>query len=315
MNPVYIDLHIHTSNNPDALNLNYDIDCLLKKIIENANNSKYLISFTDHNVINKTVYLNAIEKIENIILGVELHVKTYPQEGPYHCHIYFKTEKIIEDIINDINNKLNTLYPKKNITATDEVPLVEDIIREFENYDFLLLPHGGQAHGTFDESVPDDKQFDSTIERSLYYNLFDGFTARSNSGLEKTIKYFERLGIKDFINLVTSTDNYNPLIYPAPKDSQASEFIPTWMFALPTFDGLRVSLSESSRLIYSKTCPNPWPKYISKARLNNDKIDIDVELTSGLNVVIGDSSSGKTLFVDSLYNKAKGVFDNSDYKD
>ena len=35
-------------------------------------------------------------------------------------------------------------------------------------------------------------------------------------------------------------------------------------------------------------------------------VDIDVELTPGLNVIIGSSSSGKTLFLDSLYHKLVG---------
>lgn len=48
----------------------------------------------------------------------------------------------------------------------------------------------------------------------------------------------------------------------------------------------------------------------------NEKLDIDVAFSSGLNVVIGGSSSGKTLLVDSLWRKlANESFDNSAYKD
>ena len=32
MNPVYIDVHIHTSENPDSLNKNYDGDTLFANI-------------------------------------------------------------------------------------------------------------------------------------------------------------------------------------------------------------------------------------------------------------------------------------------
>ncbi len=130
-------------------------------------------------------------------------------------------------------------------------------------------------------------QFDKTLERNIYYNHFDGFTSRSNKGLEKTYNYFERLGIKEFVNLVTCTDNYNPKGYPLSKaGGTASGFIPTWMFARPTFDGLRLSLSESSRLNYGEK-PDLWSEYIRSARLKGDNIDIDVNFTPGLNVVIG----------------------------
>jgi DNA repair ATPase RecN len=60
--------------------------------------------------------------------------------------------------------------------------------------------------------------------------------------------------------------------------------------------------------------PVTWPSYITHAKLTNEKIDIDVEITAGLNVVIGESSAGKSLFVDSIYRKARNSFANSVYE-
>jgi DNA repair ATPase RecN len=314
MNPVYVDIHIHTSDDPNNLTPVYDIDGLVKKINEFTNNSEFLISLTDHNTINKTVYLAARDKVRNLLLGVELHIRNYPNANPYHCHIYFNLENITEAIIDDINNKLDLLYPIKVMQKTDSsIPKLEDIIKAFDAYEIILLPHGGQSHSTFDRSIPEGTVFDNTIERSIYYNQFEGFTARSNTGLERTEKYFKKLGINDFVNLITCTDNYDPRNYPNAKAKEAGEFVPTWMLALPTFDGLRLSLSESSRLVYSRTKPDNWSEFISKVQLSDDEVDIDVELTPGLNVVIGGSSSGKTLFVDSLYNKIANNFEGSAY--
>lgn len=314
MNPVYVDIHIHTSDDPNNLSPSYDIDGLVKKINEYTDNSEFLISITDHNTVNKPVYLAAKEKVKNLILGVELHVRNYPDADPYHCHIYFNIETITAEIIDDINTKLDKLFPKKVVQKTDlTIPKLEDIIKAFDSYEFLLLPHGGQSHSTFDRSIPDGVVFDDTIERSIYYNQFEGFTARSNAGLERTEKYFKKLGINDFVNLITCTDNYNPNNYPNAKAKEASEFVPTWMLALPTFDGLRLSLSESSRLVYSRRKPDNWSEFISKVELSDAGIDIDVDLTPGLNVIIGGSSSGKTLFVDSLYNKIANDFEGSAY--
>lgn len=314
MEPVYIDLHIHTSENPANLVVNYDIDLLISKIRSISNNSEFLISLTDHNTINKDAYLSAKEKVDNLILGVELHIKNYSDKPAYHCHIYFKLEDISEDNIDNLNKILDELYPQKVINKNDvSIPSLEKIIRAFNSYEFVLLPHGGQSHSTFDKSVPSDVQFDSTIERSIYYNQFDGFTARSNLGLERTIEYFKKLGINEFVNLITCSDNYNTQRYPEAKASDASPFVPTWMYALPTFDGLRLSLSESSRFFYGEVKPPTWSEHITKVTLDNTQISIDVNLTPGLNVVIGGSSSGKTLFVDSLFNKIKDDFSNSPY--
>lgn len=314
MNPVYIDLHIHTSDDPTTLNENYDVDLLVQKIKEFTDNSDFLISFTDHNTVNKSAYLEAVSKVQNLLLGVELHVRNYDECPPYHCHIYFNLPEITGEIIDDINEKLDFLYPNKVVSKDDlSIPRLELIIKQFDSYDFILLPHGGQSHSTFDKSIPVGTQFDTRIERSIYYNQFDGFTARGNTRLEKTQEYFKRLGINEFVNLVTCTDNYVPRNYPNAKSAEANPFVPTWMFALPTFHGLRLSLSESSRLVYSDQKPTVWSEHIGLVKLKNDKIDIDLELTPGLNVVIGGSSSGKTLFVDSVFRKVTNDFVESKY--
>ncbi|HSH65285.1 MAG TPA: ATPase [Bacteroidia bacterium] len=314
MEPVYIDIHIHTSEDPDNLNPNYDLDLLISKINEFTSNSKFLISITDHNNVNKAIYLNAVQKGINIVLGVELHIKNYDECPAYHCHIYFNLAEINDIIIDDINNKLNELYPSKKVNKDDaSIPKIEKIINTFDEYEFILLPHGGQSHATFDTSIPSGVKFDGTMQRSIYYNQFDGFTARGNKGLERTQEYFKKLGINEFVNLVTCTDNYDPNKYPSSKAKDAGPFVPTWMFALPTFNGLRLSLSESSRLVYDDHKPTMWSENITAVTHKRANIEIEVELTSGLNVVIGGSSSGKTLLVDSIYNKIVNDFSESPY--
>lgn len=74
--PVYTDLHIHTSEKPDEIKngVDYDINELIKNINNLSGEHKKLISFTDHNVVNKDVYLNQFPEKYYLILGVELHV-------------------------------------------------------------------------------------------------------------------------------------------------------------------------------------------------------------------------------------------------
>jgi predicted ATP-dependent endonuclease of OLD family len=312
MEPVFLDLHIHTSNNQD-----YNLELLKAKILGLTNNSKHLISFTDHNYINTGIYLKAKEVFENLIVGVELHIK-YTDSSPfYHCHAYFK-EVLNEESLDRLNVILDDLYPKKDPTKSDSVPTIERIIRGFDGFDFMLLPHGGQSHSTFDDAIPTDEgfKFDDALAKSLYYNQFVGFTARGVNGLEKTQSYFKKLNINEFVNLMTCTDNYNPQVYPKCKASdESSQFIPTWMFSSPTFDGLRLALSEDSRLRYSEVKPVFTHNHIESVSLLNENIDISVELSPGLNVVIGESSSGKTLFVDSLHRKLSDSFEGSAYLD
>lgn len=308
---MYLDLHIHTSEDPEHLNPAYDVAALHAKVAASAGKSPYLISLTDHNTVNKGAYLRATPVFPHLLLGAELHVRNYNGEPPYHSHIFFRTP-IDAAVIDAVNSILDALYPKKRLSTSDPIPSIEDIAKRFDDYEFLLLPHGGQSHSTFDKSIPDGVRFDTTVERSIYYNHFDGFTARSNSGLGSTKEYFERLGISDFVNLITSTDNYSPTKYPESKEQMAEPFVPTWMLASPTFNGLRLSLSESARLVYGAR-PDTWAEYIRHVSLSNEFLDINADLTPGLNVVIGGSSSGKTLFVDSVYRKLQNDFSGSNY--
>jgi hypothetical protein len=314
VDPVYLDLHIHTSENPGQLDQTYDLRTLRQKIEAVAEGCACLISLTDHNTVNKAAYMQAVDLFDNVLLGAELHVRNYDNAPPYHCHILFRLARIDEASIDAVNAILDDLYHRKIVSDIDLIPKIEDIAKRFDEFEFVLLPHAGQSHSTFDNSIPDGVHFDSAIERSIYYNYFDGFTARSNSGLERTQEYFERLGIGEFINLVTCTDNYHPIKYPQAKASDAAPFVPTWMLASPTFSGLRLSLSESDRLVYGER-PDSWAEYIRHVSLANEMIDVDVALTPGLNVVIGGSSSGKTLFVDSVYRKIAGTFEESVYSD
>ena len=317
MEAIYVDLHIHTSDNADNLNKNYNIDELLKNINKKANGRQALISLTDHNTINKDAYLKFINKNQKnikIILGTELHIKNHETKPAYHCHIYFDINNINDKEIDSLNEILDKLYPKKLVEKMDKsIPKIDKIINSFENYDFILIPHGGQNHATFETSIDPNSTCDETIERTIYYNQIEGFSARSNKGLEDTKEYLKKLGIGSFVNLITGSDNYNPTKYPAAKSDEASEFVPTWMYANPDFRGLKLALSEDSRLEYSINPTIDDYNIIKNIKLKNEKIDIDVELTQGLNVVIGESSSGKTLFVDSIMKKIKKE-DNSNYE-
>ena len=196
MRPIYTDIHIHTSENPDNLNQNYDVEKLFAKVRSSAQGESALISITDHNTINEHVYLDAISKCKDdihLLLGVELHVHYTKKTDAYHCHMLFK-EEITSDNIREINKILDSLYPKKVVEKSDEsIPTLNELINSFDSYDFLLLPHGGQSHATFDKAIPLGARFDTMMERSIYYNQFDGFTARNEKGLDETESYFKRL--------------------------------------------------------------------------------------------------------------------------
>ncbi len=62
MNPIYADTHIHTSDNPDQINESYDLDTHVNKVKELNGYSDFLISITDHNIINNRIHLEVVSK-------------------------------------------------------------------------------------------------------------------------------------------------------------------------------------------------------------------------------------------------------------
>ncbi|BAR96550.1 hypothetical protein PI172_1822 [Prevotella intermedia] len=53
MEPVYIDIHIHTLSNPDNLNVDYDVETLFSKVRSKAQGQSILLSFTDYGAQNE----------------------------------------------------------------------------------------------------------------------------------------------------------------------------------------------------------------------------------------------------------------------
>lgn len=311
--PFYCDMHIHTYADANKREgANYDVDALLSRVRSCAKGRRAMISLTDHNVINADAYKAVLDKADDdvvLILGVELHIKANGPK-PYHAHAYFNTEPSAENI-DSINKLLDRLYPNKLPSRDDEIPTLPDVLNSLQKYEFLFLPHGGQAHGTFNQAVGRDERFDDLMMRSIYYNTFDGFTARSCANVESTVSYFQRIGIEEFTNLLTSSDNYDPAKYPEPKSNDADPFTPTWVLAEASFDGLRMALSERSRLFYDDEPPESFTQStpsIEHIHLDGESIDIDVDLTPGLNVIIGGSSTGKTLLVEAIARKI-GILD------
>ena len=306
--PFYCDMHIHTYADANKREgANYDADTLLSRVRTCAKGHKAIIALTDHNVINADAYEAVLGKAGDdvvLILGVELHIKANGPK-PYHAHVYFNSEPTAENIA-AISELLDKLYPNKLPNRNDAIPTLPNVLNSLQKYEFLFLPHGGQAHGTFDRAIGKDERFDDLMMRSIYYNTFDGFTARSCANVESTVNYFQRIGIEEFTNLLTGSDNYDPAKYPDPKSNDADPFTPTWVLAEPSFDGLRMALSERSRLFYEDEPPESFTQStpsIEHMRLVRDNIDIDVDLTPGLNVIIGGSSTGKTLLVEAVARK------------
>ena len=53
MKPILVDIHIHTSENPNSLPSDYDVKELIKNVRKLSGEHDVLLSLSDHNTINK----------------------------------------------------------------------------------------------------------------------------------------------------------------------------------------------------------------------------------------------------------------------
>ena len=91
MEAIYVDLHIHTSENADNLNKSYNIDELIRNINKEAKGRQALISLTDHNTINKDAYLKFINKTRKW-LNNELSKKKINLDNIFYA--FYKDDEI-----------------------------------------------------------------------------------------------------------------------------------------------------------------------------------------------------------------------------
>ena len=175
MEAIYVDLHIHTSENADNLNKSYNIDELIRNINKEAKGRQALISLTDHNTINKDAYLKFINKKEEnikIILGTELHIKNHDTKPAYHCHIYFDIKNINSEDIDNVN--LEEGY----------------VVCEHGNKQ-RTIPLGTMALKALKEYIEDarDVLIKDENEKALFVNVNGGRLTRQ--GFWKIIKYYK----------------------------------------------------------------------------------------------------------------------------
>ena len=62
MQPVYVDIHIHTSEDPQNVNDNYDIKTLIGKISEKSLEKPVLISLSDLNILVRRSRLSGVAR-------------------------------------------------------------------------------------------------------------------------------------------------------------------------------------------------------------------------------------------------------------
>lgn len=305
--PVKLDLHIHScySKHKDGdkviHNTIENLHILYKKLAEESIN---MISITDHNVFNFELYSQINSDINNEKIDTGELIKCLPG---VEFDVELRGEKVhVISIFNDENQKKleaipnvlkNTSFDNESKNAYTDFKLKEILTKIDINV--VLIAHQksdvrAKMHND-NLSKVGEKEFDNLIS----VDYFDAVEFRSGKVEGMLVNYkFEN----DLVNLryITGTDCHDWSVYPKQEKTCKQDVTFSYIRSLCTFKGLVMALTEPSR-IQIGTYGIRQPYIASLPITINDKKNY-ITLSSGINVIIGDNSIGKSLILEKFFN-------------
>lgn len=309
-----IDLHIHScfSSRKDGKKVINNTIKNISTLVKNLDSQKVNIcSITDHDAFSYDMYkaLKQSEKennsIEKVLPGVEFSVR-------------FKNEDLDEKVIHviaifsDENNE-----KVKNIEVVlKQVPIDEngsyseekflEVLREI-NIDTILIAHQKNTLSSHNQRKNDANSLgNNKFLEFVYTDYFEAFEFKNkrNEILNKNFLLQENL--EGNVRFVTGTDCHDWSIYPREDHSDnVTDFPYTYAKCLPTFKGLVMAITDSSRLKLVNSFFNADKFVLENIKIKNNEKVIEIPLSKGINVIIGDNSIGKSMILHSLTNFEK----------
>lgn len=297
---IKIDLHIHSkasqykeSENLESL-CKENVDILLDKLRQEGVN---MFSFTDHNRFDYDLYeytrsrIKEDKVIRKILPGVEFDVVIDLNKPA--CHIV----TIFEDGNDDALKKIqDIIFETKKIEKEDEYYNLNDyesILRKIGLKTILIVHQKQSLNNTKkgSRSLSSSSTDPYVFIKTGYFDALE-FSSSKQEGIVKSSLCDVNLSTA----LITGSDCHDWEAYPL-KDKKTDktniEF--TQFKCLPTFKGLLMSVSSFNTRV-NKFKENQNGNYIKEIVINDETIP----LSKGINVIIGDNGSGKTLLLDMI---------------
>ncbi len=314
-NGLKIDLHIHSceSSHKDGKkvknNTLSNITMLIQKLDEQGVN---ICAITDHDTFSYAMYeaLKKAEKdnnsIQKVLPGVEFSV-CFSVNGDY------KVIHIVTIFSDENDQKIRQMEEiiKKNPPNHDRTYMEEDFLALLRSIDIntILIAHQKNSI-TSTKPKPNDA---STVGETkflefIYTDYFEAleFKNRRNEVINKN--YLVNREMEDKVRFVTGTDCHDWSVYPAetPKDT-ISDFPYTYAKCLPTFKGLVMAITDHNRLKTVDSFFTATHYTLPSIKFSYDQGEIEIPLSKGINVIIGDNSVGKSLVLHALTGYSKST--------
>ena len=308
---VKVDLHIHSAASVKdgavvSQNTIENTDVLINKLKEQLVD---MIAITDHNAFDYALYtkLKTYEGngIKKVLPGIEFDVE-YIGERVHVVTIFNDTDnekiELIDDVLKSTGFDAGDMYKEKTF---------KDILKAID-LNVLII-----AHQKSDVRAPIQNENLSKIGEKEFDNIigvdyFDAVEFRSGK-VEGILKNYRNEKGLENLRFITGTDCHVWSVYPKQREGDNSDIKYSYLKCLPTFKGLVMALTDYKR-VTTATYPIREP-YIEniEIEINNDKKK--VALSSGLNVIIGDNSIGKSLILEKLLNPKLTSISNTSKKE
>ncbi len=297
---INIDLHIHSCfsdyKDGDIVKESKieNLDILINKLNENKIS---LCSVTDHNRFSYELYKTLKNKIaindgilKNNLPGIEFDVIL--ESNKPKCHIIAIFDDSDDNKVSEIETKMFDIKKLEKADDTYSLEEFEKIIRNI-GINVILIVH--QRQGIDNDSGNTDSLSNATSNPSEFIKVgFIDSLEYNYPRVEGIVKNSLRdVGLS--FPIITGSDCHEWECYP--YHDKSTKKVPrdfTKFKCLPTFKGLLMSITGFNTRV-NRTI-NDNKHYIKNISIN----DVEYPLSNGINAIIGDNGSGKSLLAEVL---------------
>lgn len=292
-----VDFHIHSkfSNHKDGNkvkdNTIENSDVLVSKLVENK---IQMAAITDHDYFSFELYEKLCENQNDIkfIPGVEFSIKI---DGGKEVHVVALFNDTCEEKLKNINNYLlnDEGKPAYDLSACFSESKFLEILRGI-NLDVVLIAH--QKNSPMSKKPQKQDMSSSGVEKfneyigSQYFNAIELRNIRN----DHFYKIYKKENQLDNMKWVTGSDCHCWSVYPQYDIGKNDEIDFTYMKILPTFKGLLMAFTDESRISTNNRFYKKNINAIEELVVNHNNKQTIIPLSSGINVIIGDNSVGKS---------------------
>lgn len=305
-----IDLHIHSkfSAKKDGRKVSENTIENLPVLIENLKrNDVGMCAITDHDCFSYDLYKKLKEEennancIKKVLPGIEFSVE-FEDNKEIHIVTIFddKDESKVKKIETIMTKGIGKeKYFNGKYSRRDYYDILDSI-----GLDFVMIGHQKKTLTSTNKPKPHDvlSLGEDVFNELVFLDYFDAFEFRSKKNEVYNKAYAMQSSNAENLRFITGSDCHKWKYYPFSEKNENEEIGFTYIKSLPSFKGLAMAITDNRRIGHADKFFNVTADILEKIELELNGEEIEIPLAKGINVIIGDNSIGKSLFLHAVTN-------------